>query len=182
MATKSTHVLRLVLAAMFLALALLLPFLTGQIPKIGDMLCPMHLPILLCGFFCGPWFGLVAGACAPLLRFVFFQMPPLYPTGVGMCFELAVYGFVSGLLYRFLRNRMNRYLAVYLSLFIAMLAGRAVWGIVRTILYSIGGKPFGMSAFLAGAFLNAIPGILLQLVLIPAIVIAVNAAFPKMDL
>ena len=66
---------------MFLALAMVLPFLTGQIPQIGNMLCPMHIPVLLCGFFCGPWYGGIVGGVAPLLRFVLFGMPPLFPTG-----------------------------------------------------------------------------------------------------
>ena len=87
----------LVLAAMFLALCLLLPFLTGQIPQVGNALSPMHIPVLLCGFLCGWPFGLVVGAAAPLLRFSLFGLPPLFPTGIAMCFELAVDGTVSGI-------------------------------------------------------------------------------------
>ena len=93
-------VYKMVLAAMFLALAMVLPFLTGQIPQIGSALCPMHIPVLLCGFFCGPWYALAVGFIAPLLRFLIFGMPPIMPTGIAMCFELATYGFMVGFLYK----------------------------------------------------------------------------------
>ena len=91
---------KLTLSAMFLALALVLPFLTGQIQPLSKKLCPMHIPILLCGFFCGPWYGLAIGFIAPLLRFLCFGMPVIIPAGIAMSFELAAYGLVSGLLYR----------------------------------------------------------------------------------
>ena len=83
---KSTVTRKLVFAALLLALAMVLPFLTGQIPQIGQALCPMHIPVLLCGFLCGPWYALAVGAIAPVLRFALFGMPPLVPTGAAMCF------------------------------------------------------------------------------------------------
>ena len=98
--SNSLQVRRLTYAALCLALAIVLPFLTGQIPEIGSALCPMHIPVLLCGFLCGwPW-GLAVGFVAPLLRSVLFGMPPMFPGAVAMAFELAVYGGVSGFLYR----------------------------------------------------------------------------------
>ena len=75
---------KLVLSALFLAIALVLPFLTGQIPEIGSMLCPMHIPVLLCGFFCGWQYGLAVGFVAPLLRSFLFGVPYLYPMAVSM--------------------------------------------------------------------------------------------------
>lgn len=159
---------------MFLALALVLPFLTGQIPQIGNMLCPMHIPVLLCGFFCGPWYAGIVGLVAPLLRFALFGMPPIFPTGVAMCFELAVYGFVSGLLYRHLPKKPVN---VYISLGVAMLAGRVMWGAVRVILYGVGKSEFGWAAFISGAFTTAIPGIILQIVVIPVLVLTVSKTF-----
>ena len=98
MSSKQKSLRRLILAAMFLALAMVLPILTGQLQQTGNALCPMHILVLLCGFFCGPWYALAVGAIAPLLRFLLFGMPPLMPIGIAMCFELATYGFVSGLL------------------------------------------------------------------------------------
>ena len=161
----------LVLAAMFLALCLLLPFLTGQIPQVGNALSPMHIPVLLCGFLCGWPFGLVVGAAAPLLRFSLFGLPPLFPTGIAMCFELAVYGTVSGICYRFFPKKP---IYIYLSLLISMLAGRVVWGAVRWILALLFGLEFTFQMFLAGAFVTAFPGILCHLLLIPLIVIPVG--------
>lgn len=161
----------LVLSAMFLALAMVLPFLTGQIPQIGSALSPMHIPILLCGFFCGPWYAIAVGFIAPLLRFVLFGMPPLMPVGIAMSFELAAYGLVSGALYaRLGKGKKN----VYISLIAAMLVGRFVWGIARVVLYGLGKAPFGWAAFLSGAFINAIPGIILHIALIPVIVLALE--------
>lgn len=162
---------RMILAAMFLALAMILPFLTGQIRQIGNALCPMHIPVLLCGFFCGPWYALAIGAIAPVLRFAFFVMPPIMPTGLAMCFELATYGAVSGLLYKLLPKKKPY---VYVALVSAMLCGRVVWGVARVVLFGLGKYEFGWAAFLSGAFLNAIPGIIVQLVLIPVVVITLG--------
>ena len=130
MNTNTIRIQKLVISAVCLALCMVLPFLTGQIPEIGSMLCPMHIPVLLCGFLCGPAWAAVVGAIAPLLRFVLFGMPPLFPTGAAMCVELATYGAVSGMLYRALPNKAVN---VYVSLLGAMLAGRIVWGIVRVL-------------------------------------------------
>ena len=161
----------LVIAALCLGLCMVLPFLTGQIPEIGNMLCPMHIPVLLCGFTAGPILGAAVGLIAPILRFSLFGMPPLFPVGLAMCFELAAYGFVSGYLYRKLsRNRGN----LYLSLLSAMLAGRVVWGVVRVLLSGAGSSAFTWAAFLSGAFFTAIPGIILHIVLIPLLVMALE--------
>lgn len=162
---------RLVASAVFLALAIVLPFLTGQLQSIGSMLCPMHIPVLLCGFVCGWKFGLTVGAISPILRSLLFGMPPFYPTAVAMAFELAVYGAVSGILYRLFPKKIGY---IYLSLVISMVAGRVVWGIARAIMAGISNTEFTFSAFLSGAITTALPGIILQLVLIPPIVRALR--------
>lgn len=166
-----TKTRKLVAAAVCLALCLVLPFLTGQIQQIGNALCPMHIPVLLCGFVCGPWYALAVGFIAPLLRFVLFGMPPIFPIGVGMCFELAAYGALTGVLYRALPKKTGH---IYTSLLGAMLGGRVVWGIVRAIISGVSESGFTWAAFLAGAFTNAIPGIILHIVLIPPIVMALR--------
>ena len=159
---------KLTLSAMFLALAYVTPFLTGQIPQIGSMLCPMHIPVLLCGFFCGAPWGLAVGFMAPLLRSFVLGMPPLFPTAFCMSFELAAYGFVAGWLHSKLpRNKVN----VYISLLSAMVAGRLLWGFVMFGCMGCEPAKFGLSAFLAGAVFNAIPGIIVQIILIPLLVI-----------
>ena len=168
---KKTNVKKLVLAALFLALALVLPFLTGQIPEIGSMLCPMHIPALLCGFFCGwPW-GLAVGLIAPVFRSLLFGMPPMFPVAICMSFELATYGAVSGLLYETLpRNKAS----VYISLLSAMVAGRLVWGLARFLCAGLDASAFGLTAFWAGAVTTAIPGIIVQILLIPVLVMALR--------
>lgn len=163
----------LVLASFFLAAALLLPFVTGQIPSLGNRILPMHIPVLLCGFFCGGSYGLIVGAVAPVLRSFIFGAPPLFPIAAAMVFELAAYGLVAGLLYR--RRARGRRL-VYPALIGAMVVGRIVWGVAAWFLYPMAGVPFSLSIFFTVAFVNAVPGILLQLVLIPAIVLAVREA------
>ena len=168
---RRTNIKKLTLAAMFLALALVMPFLTGQIPQIGSMLCPMHIPVLLCGFFCGgPW-GLAVGAIAPILRSVIFGMPPMFPQAICMAFELATYGVVAGYLHRFFSKKKWM---VYISLIIAMIAGRIVWGLAMLICMGFDVTKFGVTAFISGALLNAIPGIIIQLVLIPILVITLE--------
>ena len=169
----SLQIRKLTYAALFLALALVLPFLTGQIPQIGSALSPMHIPVLLCGFLVGwPW-GLAVGFIAPLLRSVSFGMPAMFPGAVAMAFELAVYGLVSGILYRLLPKKKW---SIYVTLVVAMLAGRVVWGIARLILAGLSGSSFTWALFLAGAFTNAIPGIILHIVLIPVIVMVLERA------
>ena len=172
---KKTNVKTLVLAALFLALALVLPFLTGQIPEIGSMLCPMHIPALLCGYFCGwPW-GLAVGLIAPILRSLLFGMPPMFPVAICMAFELATYGAVSGLLYSKLPHNK---VSIYTSLLTAMVAGRLGWGIARFLCAGLNVSAFGLSAFWAGAITTAIPGIIIQILLIPVIVMALEKHNP----
>ncbi|MDO4493967.1 MAG: ECF transporter S component [Clostridia bacterium] len=168
---SSNKTKNLTLSAAFLALALVLPFLTGQLQQIGNMLLPMHIPVLLCGFFCGPVYGLAVGFIAPLLRFALFGMPPVIPIGLPMAFELLTYGAIAGILYKKLPKKPVN---VFVALIVAMLAGRAVWGVARVVLLGLGKAPFGWAAFLAGAFTNAIPGIIIQLVLIPLLVIRLD--------
>ena len=167
--SQSSKVKKLILSAMFLAIAMILPLFTGQIPKIGEMLLPMHFPVLLCGFFCGPLYGAITGLLAPLVRFVIFGMPPIYPKGIWMACELATYGLMSGLLYKILPKKK---VCIYFSLIGAMLAGRIVWGIVKSFL--LGAGEFGMAAFVTGGFIEAIPGIIIQIVLIPIIVMTIK--------
>ena len=163
---------QLSLASMFLAIGLVLPFFTGQIPQVGSMMLPMHIPVLLCGLICGWKYGLMVGFVLPVLRSFLFGMPPLFPTAAAMAFELAAYGFVSGFLYN--RSKWKCILALYRCLIAAMIAGRLVWGAVMVVFTGLSGSSFTWALFLAGAFFNAIPGIILQLVFIPAMMVALD--------
>lgn len=164
------HTKKLTLSAVFLALGLVLPFFTGQIHAIGNKLLPMHIPVLLCGFVCGWKYGLLVGFLTPLLRSFAFGMPILIKA-IGMAFELATYGAVVGILYPKLPKHRFR---IYISLLTAMIAGRLVWGIASVIIHGVSQSVFTLQMFLGSALLNAIPGIIVQLVLIPILMLALE--------
>ena len=170
---------KLCFSALCLALCLVLPFLTGQIPEIGNMLSPMHLPVLLCGFICGPFFGALTGFIAPLLRYFLFHMPPLIPSmpgapsGLAMSFEMAAYGFFVGVLVKAFGSSLK---GIYTSLIISMIIGRVVWGIASYLIFLSLGMDFTLQLFLAGAFINALPAIILHILIIPPIVVALKKA------
>ncbi|MCL2539603.1 MAG: ECF transporter S component [Oscillospiraceae bacterium] len=183
METKKRNTYRdLTASGICLALCIVLPFLTGQIPQIGNALSPMHIPVLLCGFISGPFYAAAVGAIAPFLRFILFSMPPFFPTviptgavvcGAAMCFEMAVYGLSAGLLYKLLPKKLA---FTYVSLIISMVLGRVVWGIAMYLILGVAALPFSFEAFIAGAFINAVPGIILHIAVIPVIVLALKKA------
>ena len=164
---KNSVLKNTILSGAFLALGMVLPLITSQIKEIGDSLLPMHIVVMFCGIFCGAGNGLIVGFILPFLRSMIFSMPPFYPNAVWMAFELATYGFVMGILYGKIGKKNVRYL--YLSLVVAMFSGRIVWAIAKTILLGLGGIKFTFAAFITGGFIDAIPGIILQLILIPTV-------------
>ena len=168
--TKNLSVKKLAFAAACLALCMVLPFLTGQIPEVGSKLSPMHVPVFLCGFLGGWPLAMLVGLIAPPLRFLLFGMPPIFPTGVSMMVELAVYGAAAGLMYAKLPRKMS---SMYVALIVSMLLGRVAWGAMRYLLMAFGSS-FSFQAFLAGAFLDAWPGILCHLIIIPPVVRAIQ--------
>lgn len=170
MKNKGVH--KLVVSAMFLCIALLLPFVTGQIPQVGKMLLPMHIPVILCGLICGWQYGLCVGFVAPVLRGVIFANPALFPTGIIMAFELAAYGLFAGLFYSLFKNQNIG--KVYISLILSMLFGRIVKCIVQVFVLGFTDEGFVFTAFLTGAFTNAIPGIILQIIIIPLIMLTLD--------
>lgn len=164
---------QLTLAALFLALGLIMPFLTAQIPTVGSRLLPMHIPVLLGGFVLGGPYGAIIGFITPLLRSALFGMPPMFPTATCMAFELATYGFVTGYLYQQLKKNIVN---IYITLIFSMIIGRIVWGLVSLLIYSLQGNTFTMTMFVAGGLTNAIPGMILQIILIPILVLALQKA------
>lgn len=165
------RILKITISALFLALAFILPFFTGQIPQIGSMLLPMHIPVILCGFICGWPYGLLIGLLAPLSRSLLLGMPPFFPTALCMAFELMAYGAFSGYFYKRLpKNKLD----IYLTLLIAMVLGRIVWGLAMFLCMSITNNTFTLAAFYAGAIGSAIPGIILQIVIIPILVMIIR--------
>ena len=166
-----TKTKNLIIAAFCLALGLVLPGAFHAIGA-GTVFLPMHIPVLLAGFLCGPWWAMVVGLVAPMLRHSLFLMPPLV-TAIAMSFELAAYGLFSGLLYQLLPKKRSN---IYVSLILAMLGGRIVWGIAMTIISGVTGSEFGWAAFIAGAFTSAVPGIIVHIILIPVLVMSLQKA------
>ena len=162
---------KIILSGLFLALTIVLPFFTVQVQFLGQRFLPMHLPVLICGFICGAKYGFSVGLIAPLLRTLLTGMPPLYPIALAMSFELAAYGFFTGLLYKLFGKKI---ISIYTSLVLSMIIGRVVFGIVNVILLGFDGLRYSFEAFAAAAFLDAIPGIIFQLVFIPIIIYALQ--------
>lgn len=160
------------LAAMFLSVGMVLPFFTGQIPQVGKLLLPMHIPVFLCGLVCGWKYGLVIGFLMPLFRSVLFGMPILFPTAFAMAFELMTYGFCIGFLYE--KSRWKCIKALYRCMLMTMLAGRLVYGIVEILILGVGNGGFTIKAYLMSTFVYAVPGIIAQLIIVPAIMLALN--------
>ncbi len=177
--TKTTSktsklVRKITYCAVLIALGLVLPFLTGQIPEIGSALSPLHIPALLAGFLVGPWWGAVCAFIIPLLRSFIFTMPPLFPMACTMAFEMATYALVGGLMQKLLPRKVGY---LYAAQAVAMVAGRIVYGIMFA-LFTLNNDAihYTIKAFVTGCFVEAIPGIILHLILVPPIVIALRKA------
>lgn len=163
---------RLVMAALCTALGVVLPTLTHSIPNAGSVLLPMHIPVLLCGLACGWPYGLACGLMAPTLSSLITGMPgPAYLPA--MVCELAAYGLISGLSARFIHTG-RRTRDIYLQLVSAMLIGRMVYGAVNALIFRAGA--YSMEIFLTAAFVTALPGIFIQLVVLPALILALEKA------
>lgn len=169
---RNTTLANTILCAMFIAVGVLLPFLTGNATPSGKMLCPMHIPVIICGAVCGWQWGMIAGVITPLLRALLVGAPVLYPTGVCMSFELAAYGLVFGLMLKFLSGKIDRIASIYISLVVAMIAGRVVLGLAHFTLYGMFGTPYSWQILISSAVLQAVPAIVLQFAVIPPIVYA----------
>lgn len=169
---KKNYIFKITFSSIMIAMAMVLPFLTGQIPEIGAMLCPLHIPVIICGLICGWKYGIITGFIVPVLRSLIFGMPPMYPTAISMSFELATYGFVCGALFAILEKKNIKLLAsVYITLIVAMLLGRFMWGFVRYVIAIFdGSNVFTFKIFITSTFVSSWPGIILQLILIPTLI------------
>ncbi len=169
---KNVHLKNLTLSAMFLGLGFVLPFLTGQIPQIGSMLLPMHIPVFLCAFICSWKYGVAVAFILPLLRSVIFGVPNMYPEAISIALEMATYAFVAGFLYGISKHKCI--FALYRSMLIAMVAGRVVRCIVQLSLMGIKGVPFSFEVFFTSVILRGVPGMILQLTLIPGVMLLLH--------
>lgn len=163
-----SYVKRSIITAICIALCVVLPMAFHGIENAGSVICPMHIPVLLCGLVCGWPFGLLCGLAGPVMAMLLTGMPPLAYLPP-MLVELAVYGLVAGLLMQVIRTR-HLYADLYLSLILAMLAGRVVAGTARALFFAAGS--YSMGLWIGSYFVTSLPGTVLQLVLIPSIVYA----------
>ena len=167
-----TNTKRLILAGLCVALGIVLPVAFHSVANAGSIFLPMHIPVLLCGLICGWPYGLACGVLAPLLSSLITGMPPMAFLPSMLC-ELAVYGFVSGLLMRYVKT--GKLLAdLYLSLVGAMLLGRLVLGLLNAVLFRAG--EYSVALWTTSAFVTALPGIIIQLAIIPVLVFALKKA------
>lgn len=165
---------RMVLSALCIALCYVLPFLTGNNYPLNTALSPMHIPVFLCGYVCGPWWAAAVGFVSPLLRSFTLSAPPM-PGAAAMAFELAAYGLCAGLFYRLLPKKPW---ALYASLLISMVIGRIVSVLAKIIIFSIAAKPITVGIYFTDAFVTTLPGAALHMVLIPPVVMALEKALP----
>ena len=165
---------KLILSALFLAIGFVLPMITGQIPAIGQVLLPMHIPVCLCGMICDWRYGAVVGFILPLFRSLLFSVPVMYPTAIAIAFEMSVYGAVVGLLYGY--SKKKSILSIYVAMLVSMLAGRVIRIIAEVILFQFVGKTLAFYTYVSVVFVHSLPGIALQLILIPAVMLALKKA------
>lgn len=169
---KMSYVKRSIITATCIALSVVLPMAFHSIQNAGSIFCPMHIPVLLCGLICGPAFGLLCGLVGPLLSSLFVGMPPMAYLPP-MMVELAVYGLVCGLMINLIRTK-KLYADLYISLVIAMVAGRIIAGIAKALIFSTGS--YSLAVWTTSYFITCWPGLVIQLALIPTIVFALMKA------
>ena len=168
---KLTPVKKLVFTAVCAALCLVLPMAFHTVPNAGTIFLPMHIPVLLCGLICGWPYGGVCGLIGPLISSLVTGMPPaaMLPS---MMVECCAYGFTAGLLMKYVHTK-RAVADLYISLVSAMVVGRAVAGFAKAWIFTPGISPF---AWVTTSLVTGIPGIVIQLLLMPMIVLALTKA------
>ena len=168
---KISNIKRMTLTALCIALCVVVPMAFHVIPNAGAVMLPMHLPVLLCGLVCGWQYGLLCGILGPLVSSVLTGMPPaaMLP---GMMVECGMYGCVGGLMMEYIHTG-SLYADLYISLPVAMLMGRVISGIVKALILTPG---LSFTAWATASFVTALPGISIQLILLPTLVVALTRA------
>lgn len=161
---------RMVTTAICVAMCVVLPLAFHAIPNAGAVMLPMHIPVLLCGLVCGWQYGFVCGLIGPLLS-SFTGMPSMAVLP-GMMVECAVYGLVTGILMRLVRTGKPT-ADLYISMVSAMFLGRLLSGFAKSLVFAPGTAPF---AWVTTSLVTGIPGIIVQLVVMPVLVLALTRA------
>lgn len=168
----SIHLRKMIITAICMALCVVLPLAFHAIPNGGTLLSPMHFPVFLCGLACGWQYGLLCGILGPVLSSFVTGMPGIgyLPT---MMVELALYGFISGLLLKLIHTG-RKTKDIYISLLSAMLIGRILTGIIRAFIFAP--ESLSIQAWVTGYFVSCLPGIIIQLILLPILYHALERA------
>ena len=169
-----SSVKKITLCAISIALCVVLPSAFHVFGPVSSVLSPMHIPVLLCGLVCGWPYGAFCGIAGPLLSSAITSMPGLAYL-VHMVPELCVYGLVCGLLLKLVRTG-NLYGDIYCALVPAMLLGRVAGGVVRTLFMMGSGQSYTLALWVSAYLVQALPGIVLHLVLVPALVVVLTKA------
>jgi thiamine transporter ThiT len=141
---------------------------------LGKIISPMHIPVFICGLILGWKYGLLVGILTPLVSYMFRGIPPILPTGLGMCLELGTYGFISGLISEKVRFSNKSLLNIYLALIIGMLLGKIVYGLYCTIYFPLNSIPWSFKLFITSLFVEPFIGIIIQLYSIPFVVYGIK--------
>lgn len=159
------NVKNMIFTALCIAIGIVLPMVFHGVPNAGSIFLPMHLPVLLCGLLCGPFSGLLCGGLVPVLSSLLTGMPPAFILPSMIC-ELAVYGLLAGFFSKKIHIH-SEVVSVYIQLVLAMIGGRLVYGILNALIFSAGA--YSLEIFITSAFITALPGILIQLVMLPSL-------------
>lgn len=165
---KKITTMEIVLGGMLLASGLLLPMVFHLFGLTGQVALPMHIPVLIGGFFLSPPLALFLGIITPLVSSVLTGMPVLFPMAVIMMFELGTYAFSASLFARKMK------LPAVTSLILAMIAGRIAAGVTVAMLVQLFGVKMNPVLYIKGAVITGIPGIIIQLIFIPSLIIAIK--------
>ena len=180
---KMSNVKKSIITAVCIALCYVIPLMFHGIQNAGNIFCPMHIPVFICGLICGWQYGLLCGIAGPALSSALSSMPPvaILPS---MMVELAAYGTAAGLMMKLVRTK-STYADLYISLIAAIVCGRVLAGLAKALIFARGS--YSMSAWIAGSVVTSWPGTVIQLVFIPTIVFALMKShliperYPKIE-
>lgn len=180
---KMSNIKKSIITAVCMALCYVIPLMFHGIQNAGNIFCPMHIPVFICGLICGWQYGLLCGIAGPALSSALSGMPPvaILPS---MMVELAAYGTAAGLMMKLVRTK-STYADLYISLIAAIVCGRVLAGLAKALIFARGS--YSMSAWIAGSVVTSWPGTVIQLVFIPTIVFALMKShliperYPKIE-
>lgn len=160
---ERNHVRNLVISGLLLVLGLIIPYIFHSSGIAGNIFLPMHVPVLIGGFLLPPQFALLLGILTPIINSLITGMPG-FPIVLIMIFELGTYGLLASVFY--LKLRLPSVFALILS----MIGGRIMAGLVVFILAIFFAIPLEPITYVIGAITTGIPGIVIQLILIPILI------------